>query len=77
MILLFNACAQLGTTEALNLLKKISNELPPSFYSNVQLLTTLIDGLMKCGDVKHAESIFYSSKEKSLEMYGAMMTGNS
>ncbi|CAF3812958.1 unnamed protein product [Rotaria sp. Silwood1] len=33
--LLFNACAQLETTEALNLVKKISKEIPKSFQSDL------------------------------------------
>ncbi|CAF1405588.1 unnamed protein product [Rotaria magnacalcarata] len=75
MILLFNACAQLKTEEALDLVKKTSKQIPKSFYSNPRLLTSLLDALIKCGDVAHAESLFYSSKEKGLPMYGAMMKG--
>ncbi|CAF1265979.1 unnamed protein product [Rotaria magnacalcarata] len=73
--LLFNACAQLKTKEALDVVKKISKQIPKSFYSNPHLLTSLLDALMKCGDVAHAESLFYISKEKVLPMYGAMMKG--
>ncbi|CAF4618135.1 unnamed protein product, partial [Rotaria magnacalcarata] len=73
--LLFNACAQLKTKEALDLVKKISKQIPKSFYSNPRLLTSLLDALMKCGDVAHAEALFCSSKEKVLPMYGAMMKG--
>ncbi|CAF5192919.1 unnamed protein product, partial [Rotaria magnacalcarata] len=73
--LLFNACAQLKTKEALDLVKKTSKQIPKSFYSNPRLLTSLLDALMKCGDVAHAESLFYSSKQKVLPMYGAMMKG--
>ncbi|CAF1666473.1 unnamed protein product, partial [Rotaria magnacalcarata] len=61
--------------EALDLVKKISKQIPKSFYSNRHLLTSLLDALMKCGDVAHAEALFYSSKEKVLPMYGAMMKG--
>ncbi|CAF5133804.1 unnamed protein product [Rotaria magnacalcarata] len=75
IILLFNSCAQLKTKETLDLVKKISKQIPKSFYSNPHLLTSLLDALMKCGDVAHAESLFYSSKEKVLPMYGAMMKG--
>ncbi|CAF2134985.1 unnamed protein product, partial [Rotaria magnacalcarata] len=75
MLLLFNSCAQLKTKEALDLVKKISKQIPKSFYSNPRLLTSLLDALMKCGDVVHAESLFYSSKERGLPMYGAMMKG--
>ncbi|CAF5119674.1 unnamed protein product, partial [Rotaria magnacalcarata] len=75
MILLFNSCAQLKTKEALDLVKKVSKQIPKSFYTNQHLLTSLLDALMKCGDVAHAESLFYSSKEKVLSSYGAVMKG--
>ncbi len=76
IIVLFNACAQLGTNEALNLAKKVSKEIPKSFYSNPRLLTSLLDALMKCGDVKHAQSLFDATTTKVMSMYGAMMKGN-
>jgi hypothetical protein len=73
---LFNACAQLRTDEALSLVKKISKDIPKSFYSNPRLVTSLLDALMKCGDVQHAELLFDTSRTKILPMYGAMMNGN-
>ncbi|CAF4333211.1 unnamed protein product [Rotaria sordida] len=75
IILLFNACAQLESSEALNLVKKVSEEIPKSFFSNAHLLTSLLDALMKCGDVSSAQLLFDNSKEKSSEIYGAMMSG--
>ena len=75
MIILFNAYAQLKTKEALDLVKKISKKIPQSFFFNPRLLTSLLDALMKCGDVADAESLFYSSKKKILSSYGAMMKG--
>src|SRR5271163_340198 len=76
IVLLFNACAQLETQEALNLVKKVLSQIPKSFHSNDYLLTSLIDALMKCGDVNYAQSLFDTSTKKTLEMYGAMMKGN-
>ena len=73
--LLFNACAQLGTLEALNLTKQISKNIGKSIHSNVRLLTSLLDALMKCGDVTYAQSLFNTSTEKNIQMYGAMMKG--
>ncbi len=73
---MFNACAQLGTNEALNLAKKVSKEIPKSFHSDLGLLTSLLDALMKCGDVQHAQLLFDTSRAKILPMYGAMMNGN-
>ena len=75
LIVLFNACAQLRTLEALNLTRKVSKEMPNTFYSNLRLLTSLLDALMKCGDVTTAESLFDKSNEKALSMYRVMITG--
>ncbi|CAF1298068.1 unnamed protein product [Rotaria sordida] len=73
--LLFNACAELKTSEALSLTKKVSSQMPKLFYSNLRLLTSLLDALIKCGDVTHAQSLFDASTKKILPMYGAMMKG--
>ncbi|CAM4947453.1 unnamed protein product [Rotaria socialis] len=75
IILLFNACAQLRTHEALNLVKIVSSKVPQGFHSNPYVLTSLIDAFMKCGDIKSAQSVFHASTQKALSMYGAMMKG--
>jgi pentatricopeptide repeat protein len=72
--LLFNACAQLGTVEALNLVKRISKEIPKSFHSNHRLSTSLFDALIKCGDCSNAENLF-SKTQKSVMDYGNLMNG--
>jgi hypothetical protein len=73
--LMFNACAQLQTAEALNLTKKIFKEMPKSFHSNLYVLASAIYAFMKCGDVANAQSLFDTSKKKTMSMYGAMMKG--
>jgi hypothetical protein len=73
--LLFNACAQIRTKASLDLVKNVLLEIPKSFHSNPRLLTSLLDALMKCGDVQNAESLFIKSTNKDLPMYGAMMKG--
>ncbi|CAF1033255.1 unnamed protein product [Rotaria sp. Silwood1] len=73
--LFFNACATLGTSESLDLTKKTLEKMPKSFYSNSYILSSVLDALMKCGDIKHAESIFNSSTNKVFSMYGAMIKG--
>ncbi|CAF1339290.1 unnamed protein product [Rotaria magnacalcarata] len=75
IIVLFNACAQLGTDEALNLTKKVSKEIPKSYYLNSRLVTCLLITLMKCKDVQYAQLIFDRTKTKTLSIYGAMMKG--
>ncbi|CAF5034601.1 unnamed protein product, partial [Rotaria sp. Silwood1] len=74
IILLFNACAQLGTNEALSLIKKVSSQIPISFHSNYHLSTSLLDALIQCGDCSNAE-IFFSKMKKSVIGYGNLMNG--
>ena len=73
--LFFNACAQLGTEKSLHLARKIFEEMPKHGYSNLYVLTSMLDASMKCGDVAYAESVFKRSTSKGLPMYGAMMKG--
>ena len=49
-ILMFQACAQLETKEAVDLIRLLRSKMPTSFYSNPRLLTSFIDALMKCED---------------------------
>ena len=74
--LVLNACAQLQSAAALTLVKRISSHLSEADISNPYLVTSLLDALIKCGDIKSAESVFMTTKKKSLEMYGTMMSGN-
>ena len=75
VMLVFNACAQLKTVEARNLVKKVAASMPKSSYSNEHLMTSLLDALMKCGDVAVAQSLFDESTKKVVSMYAAMMKG--
>lgn len=51
--------------------------MPQSFLLDSYVLTSLLDALVKCGDITHAETWFRKSTKKSLPMYGAMMKGRS
>ena len=75
IILLFNACAQLASDQALCLVKKVLRTIPKSFFENPRLLSSLIDALMKCGDVQLAQAWFEKSTNNVLSIYGAMMKG--
>ena len=51
VILLFNACAQLGTKEALAVVKKVAQEMPKSFHSTslyFNISTGCIDEMWRC-----------------------------
>lgn len=71
--LLFNACAQLPSNAVLQLLKRVSSTIPQPFRTNSILVTSLLDAMRKCGDVRSAETIFLEHKDPSVSMYGAMM----
>ena len=75
LTLLLNACAQIQTKESLNLVKKILSSLPKSLNVDHFLLTSLLDALMNCGDIKSAESVFNRITRRFPEMYGAMIKG--
>lgn len=74
-IILFQACTQIGSNEGLDLIESALNNIPPLFCKNERLLTTLIDGLMECGNVEKAESIFYSTVNQPICIIGAMIKG--
>lgn len=62
MTLLFNACAQVQTSEALDLVKRVSSKLSSSLYSNTRLANSLLDALIKCGDCTSAQAVFARMK---------------
>ncbi|CAF0973197.1 unnamed protein product [Adineta steineri] len=75
LTLFFNACAQLKTDEALNLIKKTSKTISKSFSLNSRLLTSLLDALVKCGDLNYAQNLFDQLPQKTLSMYKVMING--
>ena len=74
-LLLFNACAQLQSKEALDLVKKVSATMPSSFHTHSNLANSLLDAYMKCDDIEGAEMIFERITMKSQAVYAAMMKG--
>ena len=70
-ILLFNACARLPSKETLTLIRNVSKNIPQSFYSNSNLVTSLIDAYGKCGDITSTQALFDSSEIKTIEMHNA------
>ncbi|CAF1456583.1 unnamed protein product [Adineta ricciae] len=72
--LLFNACAQLRTPEALSLVKQTYKNMSSSFYSNDYVTTSLLDALVKCGDTSTAKVVF-SKMRRPVIAYANLMTG--
>ena len=75
LIVFFQVCADLKTQRALDAMKKVLQQTRRNFHSNHRLVTSLLNALVECGDVEHAEKIFDTIKAKQLPMYGAMMKG--
>ncbi|CAF4211845.1 unnamed protein product, partial [Rotaria sordida] len=64
------ACAKTRDIQrGFNIYHLISSRIHNDSY----ILTSLIHLYMQCGDVRHAESLFKKSANKSISMYGAMM----
>lgn len=74
-IILFNACSELKTSEASRLSLTVYSSLKRSCLTNQRLIASLLDALMKCKDVKSAETIFNKLKEPNNYILGAMMKG--
>lgn len=74
-VLFYKACSQTPTSEVANLLRRVVSQMPNKFHSNVYITTTLIDALMRCGDVAQARALFDRSSDKVSPMYGALMKG--
>ena len=74
LILLLNACAQLGTAKALSVVNAISSNIPKSFFSNPRINASLLDAFIKCGDLVSAEKLFNSIGRSTIG-YGNLMSG--
>ena len=73
--LFFKACAQLPSEQSLDLVKSVWKKYQNTSLLDDHALSALIDALMRCGDVKNAETLFDQSAHKVLPMCGAMMRG--
>ena len=74
ILLVLNACAQMKTKESLNLIKRIFEENSKLFHDNDHLLTSLVDALVKCGDLSGANIIF-SKMKRNVISYSILMNG--
>lgn len=74
LIVLFHACAQLGTEEALHLAKIVAEQMPKSFHLTNNLSNSLWDALIKCGDCSSAE-ILHSKMTRTVNSYTNLMDG--
>lgn len=75
-LLFFNACAQVGSKDLLETVKRASSKVSHALGINNSLTTSLIDALMKCGDVLSAEIYFDQISTKNTHLFNAMMKGD-
>lgn len=71
---LFKICAHLGDTQSLEYGKKVFNNLPIKFKSDVILVNSAIRMFIRCGDISNAEQVFLKMKKDSFS-YSIMMNG--
>lgn len=75
IVLLLNACAQMENDEALALVEKVNSNMSRPSRSNVYVITSMLDALMKCGELNKAQTLFDATTNRDMSMYAAMMAG--
>jgi len=70
--ILFNACAQLSTSQSLRLGKEIFSRLPKEYQESDDILYSLSNMFIKCNDLNNAESIF-NRLNRNVISYGSLM----
>jgi pentatricopeptide repeat protein len=73
--ILFNACAKVADSHAIELGKRVLNQLPAAFFEDKILGAVAIDMLMRFGEVQVAERLFSQTKKPDAASYGAMING--
>jgi pentatricopeptide repeat protein len=73
--IIFNACSKIADPHAMDVGKRMLNQLPAAFLEDQLLVTAAIDMLMKFGYVKESEQLFSQMKKRDVFSYGVMMNG--
>ena len=71
-MLLFNACAGIGSEKALTSVKRILKKMPIAYNSHSKVLTSAFDAFIKCGDISSAEQLFFNMKRNAIS-YAILM----
>ena len=71
--LVFVACAKLANERAVNLGKKLLRQILPTSTNDHTAFDSAIHMLMRFGEMKRAEDLFKSVKNKDISIYTAMM----
>jgi hypothetical protein len=70
--ILFNACAQLATSQSLTVGKQVLSRLPEEYRESIDILNSLSNMFIKCNDLNNAESLF-NRVNRDVKWYGALM----
>jgi pentatricopeptide repeat protein len=73
--IVFNACSKIAEPHAIELGKRVLNQLPAAFFEDQILVNSATDMLMKFGEVQAAEHLFSQLKRRVPSSYGVMMNG--
>jgi len=75
LTLVFNACAHLSNNRAKQIGNTLLKQIPINYRNCNHVMNSVIDMLMKFGDVQGAEDLFRSITNNNLVTYGAMISG--
>lgn len=73
--IIFSACAALCNDRALQLGKRLLDQMPIHQKGNTIMISSALNMLMKFGQVKEAEDLCQSLKSKDIMISGAMIKG--
>jgi len=71
-MLFFNACAGIGTKNALPLIEKGLSTVPKYYCEDARILIAVFDAYVKCGDLLNAEKVL-SKMKRTVKSYGNLM----
>ena len=74
--IIYDACASSSTERAMDLGKILLNEMSKNYLDDAIVINSIMNMLMKFGDLVGVERVFQSMKNKSIVIYGTMMKGN-
>ncbi|XP_044485380.1 pentatricopeptide repeat-containing protein At4g02750-like [Mangifera indica] len=72
ILVIISACSQLGVIDTAQ--SVICDFVGPSLFSNLRVVTSLIDMYAKCGSIEKAVKVFEMVNEKDLLCYSTMIT---
>jgi pentatricopeptide repeat protein len=75
LTIVFNACAHLSNNRAKQIGNTLLQQMSKNYRNCNHVMNSVIDMLMKFGDVQSAEDLFRSITNNNLVTYGAMISG--